>query len=97
MGRKSIGANGETLTHDLECCQGIKTLVVTRGTPQGTGHSARLELVSEGAGARLGQRRLCLLRGLPEDLLQVAEPLCCQSRLLLLLVPFQLLTPKSWG
>src|SRR5574337_137741 len=49
---------------------------VTRATPyQGTAHSTTVELVPQGAGARLGHRRLLLLRDLPQDLLQVAASL----------------------
>jgi len=53
---------------------------VTRASRyQGTAHSATVELVSQGPGARLGHRRLCLLRDLPEDLRQVVAPLRRES------------------
>src|SRR5574341_1143053 len=53
---------------------------VTRASRyQGTAHSATVELVSQGPGARLGHRRLLLLRDLPEDLLQVVAPLRRES------------------
>jgi len=53
---------------------------VTRASRyQGTAHSATVELVPQGPGARLGHRRLCLLRDLPKDLLQVVAPVRRES------------------